>query len=213
MKKLLFTALIACFAFMNVNAQDTEPAKNDADFNKWQARFRIISVIPSPGDDFTGGDVDISTAFVPELDFTYFFTKNIAAELILGTAKHNVDLEPAVGDDVDLGHVWLLPPTLNLQYHFYAGDFKPYVGAGINYTFFYGVDEGDVLDMDYDNSFGFSFQAGIDYNLNDKWFLNFDIKKILLKTDVDVKVAADTTVPVEVDIDPLIIGLGVGMKF
>jgi outer membrane protein len=67
--------------------------------------------------------------------------------------------------------------------------------------------------MDYDNSFGFSFQAGIDYNLNDKWFLNFDIKKILLKTDVDVKVAADTTVPVEVDIDPLIIGLGVGMKF
>ena len=203
MKKILLFVLAIGFSF-SVKAQEEQSTR---DYNKWQARFRLISVIPSPGDDIDGADVDISTSFVPELDFTYFFTKNIAAELILGTTKHNVDVE-----GTDLGHVWLLPPTLNLQYHFFADNFKPYVGAGVNYTFFYGVDEGDVAGMDYENSFGFSLQAGLDYNLNDKWFLNLDIKKLFLSTDVDVDLG-DATLPVEVDIDPLIIGLGVGMKF
>lgn len=203
MKKILLFVLAIGFTF-SVKAQEEQ---STGDYNKWQARFRLISVIPSPSDDIDGADVDISTSFVPELDFTYFFTKNIAAELILGTTKHNVDVE-----GTDLGHVWLLPPTLNLQYHFFADNFKPYVGAGVNYTFFYGVDEGDVAGMDYENSFGFSLQAGLDYNLNDKWFLNLDIKKLFLSTDVDVDLG-DATLPVEVDIDPLIIGLGVGMKF
>ncbi len=207
MKKTIFTAIVALLCVTTtINAQDTT---DNTDYNKWQARFRIISVIPSPGDDLTGADVDISTAFVPELDFTYFFTKNWAAELILGTTKHDVELEGGA----DLGSVRLLPPTLNLQYHFYAGDIKPYLGAGINYTFFYDAKSGDVSDMDYDNSFGFSFQAGLDYNLNEKWFLNLDIKKLLLKTDVDVNTDGSTVLPVEVDINPLIIGLGVGMKF
>ena len=86
-------------------------------------RFRIVSVMPSPGDDIVGADVDISTAYVPEFDLTYFFNKNLAAELILATTKHDVEIE----NGADLGHVWLLPPTLNLQYHFYANEFKPYV--------------------------------------------------------------------------------------
>ncbi|MEF3079318.1 OmpW/AlkL family protein [Winogradskyella poriferorum] len=206
MKNLLLFALLIGLTF-NLNAQDTDATD---DYNRWQARLRLISVIPSPGDDIDGADVDLSTAFVPELDFTYFFSKNWAAELILGTAKHDVDLNIDGGGSVDLGHVWLLPPTLNLQYHFYADDFKPYVGAGINYTIFYGVDEGDLDDIEYDNALGFSLQAGLDYNLNDKWFLNLDIKKLFLKTDVTVNGDPDTS---EVNIDPLIIGLGVGMKF
>lgn len=206
MKNLLLFALLIGLTF-NLNAQDTDATD---DYNKWQARLRLISVIPSPGDDIDGADVDLSTAFVPELDFTYFFSKNWAAELILGTAKHDVDLDIDGGGSADLGHVWLLPPTLNLQYHFYADDFKPYVGAGINYTIFYGVDEGDLDDIEYDNALGFSLQAGLDYNLNDKWFLNLDIKKLFLKTDVTVNNSDDSA---EVNIDPLIIGLGVGMKF
>ncbi|MBE9489944.1 MAG: OmpW family protein [Bacteroidetes bacterium] len=209
MKKTIFIALFACFAIFNtVNAQETET--NNAEFSKWQARFRLISVIPSVGDDIDGADVDISTAFVPELDFTYFFTENWAAELILATTKHDVDVN--LGTGIDLGHVWLLPPTLNLQYHFTGGKLKPYLGAGINYTIFYGIDEGDVVGMDYDNSVGFSLQGGLDYDLNGKWFLNLDIKKLILKTDVSVD-TGEGVLPVEVDIDPLVIGFGVGMKF
>lgn len=204
MKKILFSAILAFLVVFNVQAQDE--AKTTDDYSKWQIRFRVLSVIPSPSDDIDGADVDISTAFTPEFDFTYFFNKNLAAELILATTKHDVEIE----DGADLGHVWLLPPTLNLQYHFYANDFKPYVGAGINYTIFYDVDGGDLEDLDYDNTVGFSLQAGVDYNLNEKWFLNFDMKKLFLQTDVTPEGATESS---EVGIDPLIIGLGVGMKF
>ncbi|WP_292948617.1 OmpW family outer membrane protein [Olleya sp. UBA1516] len=204
MKKIIIPFVLLLLLSFSVQAQDAP--SNDSDFNTWQARFRVAAVIPSPGDNLEGADVDISTTVIPEVDFTYFFTKHWAAELILATTKHEVEVE-----GLDLGHVWLLPPTLNVQYHFYSGDFKPYVGAGVNYTIFYGEDAGDVVGMDYENSVGFSFQAGIDYNLNDKWFLNLDVKQLLLSTDVTVN-AGEAVIPVEVDINPLIIGLGIGVK-
>lgn len=205
MKKLIFSAILACLFMFDAQAQDDKTISSD-NYSKWQIRFRALSVIPSPSDNIDGVDVDISTAFTPEFDFTYFFNKNVAAELILATTKHDVEIE----NGADLGHVWLLPPTLNLQYHFYANDFKPYVGAGINYTIFYGVDGGDLDDIDYENTVGFSLQAGVDYNLTEKWFLNFDIKKLFLETNVTPEGATESS---KVGIDPLIIGLGVGMKF
>ncbi|WP_298899053.1 OmpW family outer membrane protein [uncultured Psychroserpens sp.] len=207
MKKIIFALLMTgLFTMTNVNAQETN-STDDTSFNRWQARFRVVAVIPSPDDDIDGADVDISTTFVPEVDFTYFFNRNLAAELILATTKHEVEVE----NGPDLGYVWLLPPTLNLQYHFCADEFKPYVGAGINYTIFYAEDAGDLDDIDYENTIGFSLQAGLDYNLNDKWFLNLDVKKLFLNTDVTLN--NDASTEAKVDIDPLIIGFGVGMKF
>jgi len=204
---LVLLALLSNFIF----AQETVADKKD-DFKRWQIRLRTLAIIPNEGDDLPGAQVEIDEAYVPEVDFTYFFTKHWAAELILATANHDVDLKggPSLGD------VWLLPPTLNLQYHFYAGDLKPYLGAGVNYTIFYNEDKGDVLDMNYDDSFGVSFQGGIDYFLNDKWFVNLDFKYLILSTDVEATLATEPgfiRVPVDVDIDPLIIGLGVGFRF
>lgn len=88
MKKTIFIAVLACLtAFGTMNAQDADTETNSTEFSQWQARFRLISVIPSEGDNLDGADVDISTAFVPELDFTYFFSENFAAELILATTN------------------------------------------------------------------------------------------------------------------------------
>ena len=214
MKKLLFLGSIL-FA-LTINAQT------------WQVRLRGVSVQPNEKSNVSaiGGDVNISNSFIPELDFTYFFNKNVAAELILGTTKHDVKTTgsnlTAIGGpasaEVDLGSVWLLPPTLTLQYHFYpTKTLKPYLGAGLNYTIFYSVDEGSVVKgLDYDNAVGFALQGGLDYMLNDKYFLNFDIKKLFLKTDVNVdatNLASGLKIPAEVNIDPLLIGFGVGMKF
>ncbi|WP_196886412.1 OmpW/AlkL family protein [Aureivirga sp. CE67] len=216
--------LLALFITTGMNAQ--EDTKND--FKKWQVRFRAAAVIPDVDSKVgvIGGDVDISTQIIPEVDFTYYFTKNIAAELILGTTQHNVeDLSAdlsALGintpTDVDLGSVWLLPPTLNLQYHFYPTEnFKPYVGAGINYTIFYGIDEGNaVADVEYDNAVGYSFQLGFDYKITDCWFFNVDAKKMFLKTDVTVDASNlldGLSIPAEVEINPWIVGAGFGFKF
>lgn len=215
MKKTIITAFIALFAFINVNAQENDTS---TDYSKWQVRFRVISIMPNESAtiEAIGGDVEIDAAFVPELDFTYFFDKNWAAELILGTANHDVKAVSTAAGDIKLGDVWLLPPTLTLQYHFDADTVRPYLGAGLNYTIFYGVDEGPVADsVDYDSSFGFAFQGGLDFDLDDKWFLNLDAKYILINTEatVDATTALGATVGADVDINPLVIGLGVGMKF
>jgi outer membrane protein len=213
--KNFFTVLVLCLAFTIVNAQETKPK---TDFSKWQVRLRGIVVAPNESAtiDAIGGDVDISSAFVPELDFTYFFTENWAAELILATTNHDVKAINTDAGNIDLGDVWLLPPTLTVQYHFTGAKLKPYLGAGINYTIFYGVNEGSVADnVDYDNSVGFALQAGLDYELSEKWFLNLDLKQIFLQTNatVDATSALGATVGADVDINPLVIGFGFGMKF
>lgn len=211
MKKIILSIVLGTLFFSNVNAQETSK-KND--FKKWQARFRWVTVLPNESATIgtIGGDVEIGKNFIPELDFTYYFTENIAAELILGTTNHDVKAVNTALGNVNLGDVWLLPPTLTLQYHFNISDFKPYVGAGVNYTIFYNPDPGAVVDVDYENGFGYALQLGFDYDLDDTWFLNVDAKYIGLSTDVSVN-AGVATVPAEVDINPLLIGFGVGMRF
>jgi len=214
MKKLLLSILAVATLTVSANAQE----ESNTDVKKWQARFRVITVVPNESAtiEAIGGDVEISTAVMPELDFTYFFNDNWSAELILGTTKHDVKAVSTAAGDIELGDVWLLPPTLTLQYHFATEGFRPYLGTGLNYTIFYGADEGPTADdVSYDNSVGFAFQGGFDYDLNEKWFLNLDAKYILLTTDatVDATSALGATVGADVDINPLIIGFGIGMKF
>ena len=135
------------------------------DLNRWIFRLRLLNVDPDEDSNIStiGGQADVDDAFVPEFDITYFFTKNIAAELILAVTPHDVVANNTALGNVDLGDVWLLPPTLNLQYHFCPDSkFRPYVGAGINYTVFFNEDSGAVDSIDYDNGFGYSLQAGFD---------------------------------------------------
>ena len=217
MKKVVFAIMaISLMAVNFVNAQ------NSNDFKKWQVRVRGVGVVTpdqSAKIGIIGGDVQISDTFIPELDFTYFFTEHFAAELILGTAKHDVKAINTVAGDIDLGSAWLLPPTLTAQYHFYVSDkkiVKPYIGAGVNYTLFYNVKSGAVADVKYENSLGYAAQAGIDLNLTDSFFINIDAKRVFLKTDVTVdatNLVAGLVVPAEVTIDPWLFGIGVGMRF
>jgi outer membrane protein len=225
MKTLFCSALMASSALFGAAAASAED-------NPWMVRGRIIAVTPDESADLTvanaalAGDVDIGDQYVPELDITYFFNKNIAAELILAVTPHdvkavNVTVPGALTDaTVDLGDVWLLPPTLTLQYHFDTGTaFKPYIGAGVNATFFFNEDEGSVADgIDYDPSFGGAIQAGFDYDLDGEpggWALNADVKKVWVNTDVtvDFTTSLGAKVDADVDINPTVFGLGLGYKF
>ena len=178
-------------------------------------RARAVYVVPN--EDATtsiGGNVGINNDIVPELDFTYFVTDNIGVELILATTKHHVTaVNTALGASASLGTVMLLPPTLTLQYHFVPkSDFSPYVGAGINYTFYYSENApgGTIADIDYNDGFGFLLQAGFDYKINDTWSFNVDVKRVWLNTDVKINGGAVTA---DVDIDPWIFGVGFGYTF
>ena len=203
----------------------------EAEQGDWMVRGRVIGVLPDEGASLSAGgtalpgDVDIGDQYVPELDITYFFNDNFAAELILGVTPHDVKATgvtagPLVDATIDLGDVWLLPPTLTAQYHFNPdGQVKPYVGAGINATFFFNEDEGPVADgIEYDPSVGFALQAGVDIDLDGEpggWAFNADVKKVWISPDVtiDFTTALGTSVNADVDIDPVIVGVGLGYRF
>ena len=180
----------------------------------WQMRLRGIGVLPEASGAVTVGGVPlpgkihVTDTIVPEVDFTYFFADHWATELIAATNQHSVHQTTAG----DIGSVWLLPPTLTVQYHFYPeGNIRPYVGGGINYTFFYSP-RSPLPGIHYNDSFGWALQAGVDVPFgNSGYFFNADVKKLFLSTDVS---AVGGVVRAKgVDLDPWIVGIGAGYRF
>lgn len=172
-----------------------------------------------------GAELTVDSNVIPEVDFSYYITKNIAAELILAVGtRHDVNITKSAGAAIgnqNLTDVNILPPTLTAQWHFMPDQtFDPYVGAGINYTI--GMDRslhtksgfGAPIPIRIDrNMWGPAIQAGFDVNLKDGWLLNADVKKIWLSTDVEAKLAGKWRKIDDLDIDPWVIGIGVGKKF
>ncbi|GGI17804.1 OmpW/AlkL family protein [Oxalicibacterium faecigallinarum] len=177
----------------------------------WLVRVRAAHLDPANKSDPVGGvgasdRLTVESRTIPEIDISYFFTPNWAAELVLTyPQKHRVYL-----DGADIGSFKHLPPTLTVQYHFAPEKtWSPYVGAGINYTRISSVNLlGGNADLE-SSSIGPALQAGIDYKLNNKWSLNLDVKKIYIRSDVNM--AAGTISQVKVD--PLLIGVGIGYRF
>lgn len=181
-------------------------------------RMRAINIMPDEkGTPSTvGGRVQLNSESVPEIDFTYFVTDSIAFELIAATATHTVTTYASGASEdsnLNLGEVSLLPPTLLAQYHMPFGKLKPYVGLGLNYTFFYGGSPGAFKGVEYDNSFGWAAQVGADLDVGDNFYINFDVKRIAISSDVVVQQFSGADVTADVDINPWVAGLGIGYRF
>jgi outer membrane protein len=157
-----------------------------------------------------GAKVKAENRWIPEVDVSYFFTKNLAAELVL-TYPQEVDIKAG---STKLGHVDALPPSLLLQYHADLGAFKPYVGAGLNYTLFtkksFNSEALGGAKVSVDQStWGLVGQVGFDYFLTKNVSLNVDVKYIKMETDV--KVNGDKAGKLE--LSPITAGVGVGYRF
>lgn len=171
--------------------------------DNWMFRVRAIDVAPDASSSPVAG-VDAKDKWSPEVDISYFLTKNIAVEAIAATTRHKITLNNA-----DLGKVSVLPPTVTVQYHFNPeGMVRPYVGAGVNYTRFYNVKLASNLDVDK-SSWGGALQAGVDIAVGKNSYINLDVKKIYIETDVKSSGAYLTTLK----LDPLVWGVGYGFRF
>lgn len=219
-KKLVAVAMLALAA--------TPAAAEQGD---WLVRLRGVIVAPNEDSSavlpsFPTGSVSVDNAIVPELDFTYFFTDYIGAELILATSKHDISGEGALAGLNELADTWVLPPTLTLQYHLMPGSrVRPYIGAGVNYTIFYSEDASPALvgaigptSVDLEDSVGFAVQAGVDIDINERFFFNADIKYVDMDTTATlftpgVSPTPDVINTVKVDLNPIIAGVGFGMRF
>lgn len=194
-----------------------------ADAGDWIVRIRGINVDPNDSSERiadTGSKVKVDSASTIEVDVTWMFLQHFGVELIAATTKH--DLEATGGDlsGADLGSVKVLPPTATLQWHpFPEKIFDFYVGAGVNFTTFYSYDLSDdlaglgVTDIEFSDSFGLAGNLGLSVYIGNHFHVNGDIKYIMISTDADIKVGSDSLDKVAVDIDPWVLGLGVGWRF
>jgi outer membrane protein len=223
MKRTLFaTTLLGAMALgLAASAQgllDMNAPLIGKEAGAFMIRARAIGVIPENNSSrisVIGGHVDATAQAAPEFDFSYFLTDNIALELIAATTRHDVKAKGTAVGDIDVGSVWALPPTLTLQYHFLPHSrFSPYVGAGVNVTFWYGASPANppVTHFSVGTGIGPAIQAGIDYNISGHWFANVDVKQIFLNTNAHVD-ALGTTVKAHTALDPLVVGMGIGYRF
>lgn len=201
MKKTLLAAAALCAL-----TSGAAMAQNYPQDGKWMVRARAVHLDSANKDSTPLNGLSINNKVIPELDISYFFTPNFAAELILTyPQKHKLRL-----NGTKIGTLKHLPPTLLAQYHFtQLGAFKPYVGAGINYTRFSNVDL-DVPGVSIKkNSWGPAMQVGFDYALDKNWSINFDVKKVYIKTNV---YAAGANLG-KFKVDPVLVGVGLGYRF
>lgn len=197
-KSLLAAAALASLLCGTAYAQANE--------GPWLVRVRAVD-LQSANKDSTNLGLSINDKVIPEVDISYFFTRNIAAELVLTVPQKHTLHSTAVGGDI--GTLKHLPPTLLLQYHFDAPGYKPYVGAGLNYTRFSNVNL-TVAGADIERkSVGGALQVGVDIPLSKSLYLNLDLKKVYIDTDVSLNGVKQGTFKV----DPLLVGVGLGWRF
>jgi outer membrane protein len=199
-------AAVASLAPIAAHAQSAEE-------NPWMVRVRAVDLLWQNGQSgavVQGADVKAANKVIPELDVSYFFTKNIAAELVL-TYPQTIDIN-YTSSQTKLGSIKALPPSLLLQYHFTNfGAFKPYIGAGVNYTIFTSRNNLGNGAFSVDNSsFGAVGQIGMDYMFDKNWGLNLDLKYATMSTNVTTAAGADGG---KLTLNPWMPAVGVTYKF
>lgn len=189
-------------------------------------RLRAIMVAPNERSGsvlpaFPGEKVSVNGSFMPEVDATYMATDHVGFELIASTTKHHANGRTGTTGSIGrLASTWVLPPTLTAQYHFApSAKVRPYVGAGINYTIFWNEKASAGLEnavgstrVHMKDSFGWAAQAGVDVDLTRKIFLNLDVKYIDIDTTARLRTTAIGTQQVRLHLDPLVFGVGLGVR-
>jgi outer membrane protein len=191
----------------------------------WLFRFGGSNVDPKSDNgtldlsvlELGGQQIDVDDKWGVTFNITYMYTANIGIE-VLAALPYEHDI--SVGVLGEVGSVKHLPPTVSLQYHFMPqSTFQPYAGLGVNYTRFFSENERGVLNdldakLDIDSSsFGFAAQLGFDYMINERWFVNLDLRWIDIDTKATVTVPGVGRLRADVEIDPIVYGLHVGYRF
>ena len=174
---------------------------------RWMFGARALDVHPNVSSSLS--DISVDDKWTGELNSTYFFTPNFAVEGSITWAKQDVSFR---GNDV--GALKMMPLTFTAQYYFTnLGAWKPYVGGGFNYTYFYERDLGNNAGASVNkDSWGGALQAGFDYQIQRNWFLNLDVKYLWIKNDVRLN-NINSGNSNSLDLDPWMFGVGVRYRF
>ena len=171
------------------------------------------------GTNATGnlGTVEADSAWSLGLTFGYMATDNIGIGLLAAWPfEHDIDGDSGALDSLGtVAETKHLPPTLTAQYHFDLANPKvhPFVGAGINYTYFFDEEMKGALsstDIDIDDSWGWALEAGMDYELDNNWLIGAQVFYINIETQAELSATGKKH---DVDINPWVLMISAGKKF
>jgi outer membrane protein len=199
-KHIILAAVLATCAAGSAMAQTSGESP-------WLVRLRAVHLDSDNGGSTSPNlGLSMNNKTIPEVDITYFFSPNLAAELVLTVPQK----QTVYSNGTDIGTFKHLPPSLLLQYHFTnVQGFKPYLGAGVNYTRITNVNLLSGAAGLEKSSWGGALQAGLDIPIDKKLSFNIDVKKVYLRTDV---FSSGTNIG-DFKIDPVLFGVGVGYRF
>ncbi|HQQ63718.1 MAG TPA: OmpW family outer membrane protein [Pseudomonadales bacterium] len=187
-------------------------------------RLGMATDIPHESTHIVGiaGTDDVSLDYTPGAvgNITYMFTSNWGLEFSQ-SSPFNHQIQGHGGAAVGhIGEYDAMYSTLLAQYHFNAGDFKPYVGAGINYAYFLHSDLNDsdptlkaagITKMKMANDLSPAVEVGVDYKLNDHAYAN--LSAMYTPTSTKAKLSGPGgNVDINMDIDPVVFTLAFGYK-
>ncbi len=192
-------------------------------------RGGIGLVFPNDDSDSLSGipgatvEVDSSTTFA----FTagYMLTEHFAAELLgIWPANHDVEgdgILPGLGVS-KVGELDIFPPTLSVNYYFMPKKrFHPHVGVGVNYSVYWDTKSssqtkavlGAGTDLDIKHSVGWALNVGGDYDLNDRFFVTANLWYVDIEAEASLKATALGQLDIDVDVDPWVALIGIGVRF
>lgn len=174
-------------------------------------RFSVVGSLSHlhPSDPGNGLRVDGDPA--PTISATWHATDNFGVELWGAADKFNHRVRADGAGKV--GTVDQQPVALSAQWHFGQPDnvFRPFVGLGYYQSnFSHETIGGDGAHVGLDTAKGAIGTVGLDYNINSTWFARTDLR--YMRSRPDVRVAGQGTGQ-ELELDPWVVGVGVGARF
>lgn len=220
--KQLVAALLAVPVLCAVSGAQAQSA------GTWQVKAGVNTITPkvTSGDlsapSLPGTKIDVKSATSIILTAAYMYTDNISVEGYAGLPyRHDIEGAGAIAG-AKLGTVTQVSPTVFGQYRFGSPSsaFRPYVGLGLTYAYFYGEEGSGALTSltnpggpptttSTDAAFGLSGQIGATYDMGDKWFLAGGVIKTYLKTTTSLS----TGQSIDVKLDPLSVSFAIGQRF
>lgn len=168
-----------------------------------------LQIRPHVDSPVVGADAVNQT--IPVLNFHFYlpwFDERLSLNTALGVTRHRFSAGGAT-----LGSASMVPLNLTLQYRFMppGNALSPYVGIGANHTVF-SRQRGPVFETlrTFKDSMGPVFQAGFDYWFDKTYFVNVDVRKFYIDTEV---VPVGGSKIEKIDLDPVTVGLAVGVRF
>ncbi|WP_413904349.1 OmpW/AlkL family protein [Candidatus Skiveiella danica] len=196
----------------------------------WMARVGAIGLYPQVSSGnlsppaFPNTQTDVSSDWTLGGGVTYMITDNWSVDVPLALPfTHTLTGAGAIAGVGTIGTTKALPLTVWGQYRF--GDakaaFRPYLGAGLTYAYFYDENATNTLNalsggtpsnpttFSIESKFALGVQAGATYAFNERWFLDGMVGYTWLKNTTTL--STGQTQPMT--LNPVSVAISVGYKF